>query len=86
VEEDPHAFTYLAEQGIALVPVDGWGRGESRLAALRVHEDGTLTHAGSLAIGRNIYGMRALPLPDGRIAIVADGSVVELADPEQLEP
>jgi hypothetical protein len=85
VEDDPRAFTYLAEQGIALVPVDGWGRDESRLAALRVHEDGTLTHAGSLAIGRNIYGMRALPLPDGRIAIVADGSVVELADPERLE-
>nr|CAA9324805.1 MAG: hypothetical protein AVDCRST_MAG46-1069 [uncultured Nocardioidaceae bacterium] len=86
VEDDPRSFTYLAEQGIALVPVDGWRGDESRLAALRVHEDGTLTHAGSLAIGRTIYGMRALPLPDGRIAIVAGGSVVELADPQQLEP
>jgi uncharacterized secreted protein with C-terminal beta-propeller domain len=85
VEDDPRAFTYLAEQGIALVPVDGWGRDEARLAALQVQEDGTLTHAGSLAIGRTIYGMRTLPLPDGRIAIVAGGSVVELADPDQLD-
>jgi hypothetical protein len=29
--------------------------------------------------------MRSLPLPDGRIAIVAGGSVVELADPQELE-
>jgi uncharacterized secreted protein with C-terminal beta-propeller domain len=85
VEDDPRSFTFLAEQRIALVPVDGWGRDAARLAALRVHDDGTLTHAGSLAVGHDIYGMRSLPLPDGRIAIVAGGSVVELADPQELE-
>jgi hypothetical protein len=86
VEDDPRAFTYLPEQRIALVPVDGWGRDGTRLAALRVHEDGTLTHAGSMPVSRGAYGLRALPLSDGRIAIVADGRVTELVDPQRLAP
>jgi hypothetical protein len=28
--------------------------------------------------------LRALPLPDGRVAVVAAGSVVELVDPQRL--
>jgi len=33
VEDDPRSFTFLAEQRIALVPVDGWGRDAARLTS-----------------------------------------------------
>lgn len=84
VEEDSRSFSYLPEQRIALVPVTDWRRSGTRLAAVRVGEDGKLTHAGSLDVGPGVYGLRALPLSDGRVAVVAGGAVVELTRPGQL--
>jgi uncharacterized secreted protein with C-terminal beta-propeller domain len=80
VEDDARAFTYLPEQGLALVPLDDWRRGGTRVAAVRVGADGTLTHAGSLEVRGDTYGLRALPLPDGRVAVVSGGTV-QLVDP-----
>lgn len=76
---DPRAFTYLPEQRLALAGVTDWETGRPRLVALRVGEDGTLS------LGRSWYGprghrldgypqaLRALPLGEGRVALVAGG-------------
>jgi len=82
VEDDPRAFTYLPAERLALLPVDA-ARAGTRLAAVRVGPHGTLTHAGSMSVSRTAT-LRALPLPDGRVAVVAAGSVVELVDPQRL--
>lgn len=82
VEDDARAFTYLPEDRIALVPVTG--RGGSRVAAVRIAEDGTLRHAGSMAVPGWAGDARMLPLTDGRVAVVARGEVLDLVDPRSL--
>jgi hypothetical protein len=82
VEDDPRAFTYLPAERLALLPVDA-ARAGTRLVAVRVGPHGTLAHAGSMSVSRTA-ALRALPLPDGRVAVVAAGSVVELVDPQRL--
>jgi hypothetical protein len=82
VEDDARAFTYLPEQRLALVPVASW-RTPGRLKVVRVGEDGSLTVGGSLEV-RDAYGLRALPLEDGRVAVIAGGRVSELVDPSRL--
>jgi hypothetical protein len=72
---ETRAFTYLPDRGVVLASMESWGRyGGSRLVALRVGEDGTLTPAGSWPAGRwNASDVRALPLDDGRVALVRPG-------------
>ena len=71
---EPRAFTYLPEQRTALVPVERWDRPSVRLVALRVAADGGLARAGSWRVGRWGAGsVRALPLGDGRVAVVHGG-------------
>ncbi|MDQ3628942.1 MAG: beta-propeller domain-containing protein [Actinomycetota bacterium] len=82
VEDDARSFTYLPEDRIALVPVTG--RGGSRLVAIRIGEDGLLHHAGSVEVPGWAGDTRALPLADGRVAIVARGAVLELVHPTAL--
>jgi len=77
VESDPRTFTYLPEQRVFLTLVEGWTRDRhpSRLQAVRVSADGTLTRAGSWTAGPG--GVRTLPLEDGRVALL-DGDRVRL--------
>lgn len=71
---DPRSFTYLPEDGLALTGVTNWRTGHSRLIALRVGDDGTLTPAGSWQTHRwDGQSLRALPLGDGRVALVDHG-------------
>jgi len=82
VEEDARSFTYLPEDRVALVPVSG--RGGNRIATVRVGEDGMLRHGGSIELPGRAEDTRALPLADGRVAIIAQGDVQELLDPRTL--
>ena len=73
-EWEPRAFTYLPEKRTALVPVEDWRRERVRLVALRAGADGGLSVAGSWPLRRwGASAVRALPLPDGRLALVHRG-------------
>ena len=68
---DPRSVTWLPGHGVALAALDSWDRSGSAFVELRVGADG------SLAEGRRIplrpwsaYEARALPLQDGRVAVV----------------
>jgi hypothetical protein len=58
-----------------LAGVESWGSaGGSRLVALHVGRDGTLRRVGSWEAGRWAASrLRALPLGDGRVAMVRRG-------------
>jgi hypothetical protein len=73
IESDPRTFTYLPEQRTFVTLVEAWTREwhQSRLQAVRVSDDGTLTRAGSWTT-RPGGGVRTLPLADGRVALVDD--------------
>jgi hypothetical protein len=72
---ESRAFTYLPDHRVVLASLESWGRyGGSRLVALRVGEAGSLTPAGSWPAGRwNASAVRALPLAEGRVALVRPG-------------
>jgi hypothetical protein len=72
---EARAFTYLPDRGVVLASLESWGRfGGSRLVALRVGGTGSLTPVGSWPAGRwNAGDVRALPLDDGRVALVRPG-------------
>jgi hypothetical protein len=72
---ETRAFTYLPDQRLVLAGVESWGGpGASRLVALHVGRDGTLRRVGSWAAGRWAASrLRALPLGDGRVALVRRG-------------
>lgn len=73
-EWEPRAFTYLPGQRTALVPVEDWRRERVRLVALRVGEHGGLSVARSWPLRHwGASTVRALPLPDGRLALVHRG-------------
>jgi uncharacterized secreted protein with C-terminal beta-propeller domain len=77
VEDDARTFTYLPQQRLALVPVSTWsGRGD-RLLLVRVGEDGALSEVKARAV-HSAYGLRTLPLADGRVAVVDRGEVTVL--------
>ena len=80
VEEDARAFSYLAEQRLALVPVTDWGGG-AVVAVVQVGTDGSLGETARLTVPGWGNDTRALPLSDGRVAIIARGDVQELFDP-----
>ncbi len=78
-EHDPRGFTFLPDRDVALAAMSG-GNGRSRLVTLAVREDGSLTRTGSRVLpGWDGYGVRALPLADGRVAVLADGTVEVIA-------
>lgn len=81
VADDARAFTYLPEQRLALVPTESWTRGSTTgIAVIAVSPEGGLTDVQTIEIARSAYGLRALPLTDGRVAIVHIGEVHSVVD------
>ncbi len=81
---EPRTFTWLPGDtpgsGTALAALNDDWSGRSRVVALGVAADGSLTETGSWALPRWRGDLgRALPLPDGRVAIV--GQDVRLVTP-----
>lgn len=78
---DARAFTYLPDRRIALSPVQSWRTGHTRMAILSIDDEGrisrTLTRPVAAGYGTTV---RALPLDDGRVAVVS-GATVTLLDP-----
>ena len=76
IESDPRAFTYLPEQNTFVTRVDSWTREGhwSRLQAVRVSADGTLTRTGRWT-ARSGGEIRTLPLGAGRVALTDDDRV-----------
>ncbi|MGH3509958.1 MAG: beta-propeller domain-containing protein [Nocardioidaceae bacterium] len=72
-DQDPLAFTYLPDQHVALVPLNNWNSGRSRLVALRVGADGSLARVASYRLHRWAYSVRTLPLGGDRVALVDHG-------------
>ncbi len=76
---DPRAFTYLPDRRTALATLYDWD-GRTRVVELVVGADGRLTRGTSHAVrGWDGSTTRALPLEDGRVALVTRGTV-ELVD------
>ncbi len=70
--EDPHAAVYLPEQRLLVTSISDW-RG-TRFLALQVSPTGELTRSRSWPAGPAYdAAARALPLGDGRVALVDDG-------------
>ena len=73
---DSRAFTYLPDRRTALTPVQNWNTGRTRLAVLRVDEDGSLSRTVTAPVARwDATGVRTLPVGGDRIAVVAQGKV-----------
>lgn len=77
---DSRGFTYLPEQRLAFVPTGSWRRGPT-LEMAHVAADGQLSSQTSTPLPGRAGKVRVLPLDDGRIAIVAAGDLIDLADP-----
>jgi hypothetical protein len=72
--EDPHAFTWLPQDHAAITSVQDGSR--TSMVLLRVAADGSVSTHELGSVGG--WGSRALPLDDGRVALV--GSRVALVD------
>ncbi len=78
VETDSRAFGYLPDLRLALVSTYG-GNGGAGLSVVRIGSDGALSLADSLTgLPGRADRVRALPLSDGRVAVVAGGGVTEV--------
>ena len=71
--DDPRGFTWLPDRRTGLTTVQSWSSDRSRLVALKVGPDGRL-EARDLATDLG-WNVRALPLVDGRVAVVDDRGV-----------
>jgi hypothetical protein len=80
VESDSRAFSYLPDERLAFVPTTSWRTGDS-LEVVRIDTDGTLSPATSIELPGWSGDARALPLDDGRVAVVAAGDLVQIVDP-----
>ena len=80
VESDSRAFGYLPDLRLAFVPTWDW-RGGNTIEVARVGADGGIDTVRSIGLPGSADTARVLPLADGRVAIVADGDVVQVADP-----
>jgi uncharacterized secreted protein with C-terminal beta-propeller domain len=72
--EDPHAFTWLPGADAAVASLQHGS--ENTMVLLRVASDGRLSSEELGTVGG--WGSRALPLPDGRVALV--GNAISLVD------
>ena len=73
---EPRALTYLPETGTVLTTLSDWDDGATRLVVLRVDAEGRLEERSSRLVGGwDGSRVRTLPLPDGRVALVAGGEV-----------
>ena len=73
---DSRAFTYLPGLDTAVTPVHNSWTGHTRLAVVKVHPDGTLTHTLTDRVaGWDAAQVRALPLGGDGVAVVAQGKV-----------
>lgn len=80
VEQDSRAFTYLPAARLALLTTSG--RAGTELRMVRVGSDGSLTEPDRMALPvGNPADVRALPLADGRVAVVAGDAVEVLLAP-----
>jgi len=77
-DTDPRTVTYLPARRALLTTVQDWRTARSRVVALHVSPRGGLTESGSWPLDSTLYGAlgrpaepRALPLDDGRVALVA---------------
>jgi hypothetical protein len=71
---EPRAFTYLPDERLVLTGVTSWASGRSALVALAVGEDGLLRVEERWPARRwSSQHLRALPLRDGRVAMVDRG-------------
>ncbi len=66
--DDPHAFTWLPEQHAAITSLQGGSH--SSMVLLRVAADGSVSSHDLGSVGG--WSARALPLADGRVALVGD--------------
>ncbi|MGZ4579033.1 MAG: beta-propeller domain-containing protein [Nocardioidaceae bacterium] len=74
--QDPRAFTYLPARRLALTSVLDERTGRSRLVAVRVGADGTLSEASSWPLRPWVGDQaRTLPLGGDRVALVDHGDV-----------
>ncbi|MBA3309879.1 MAG: beta-propeller domain-containing protein [Nocardioidaceae bacterium] len=83
VEEDSRAFTYLADQRLAFIPVSDWSGG-SEVAVARVDDQGRLDLVTTIELSGWGGDARVLPIEDDRVAVVSHGRVVQLLDVNQL--
>jgi hypothetical protein len=73
VDTDPRALTYLPALRTLVTTVADWDGSGSRLVALHVAPDGTLTRTGAWATARYLgEDVRVLPIAGGRVALVDD--------------
>jgi hypothetical protein len=79
VENDSRSFTYLPDARLAFVPVGGW-RSQDQVKIVAVGTDGQFTRQATAQIEGSAQSARALPLGDGRVAIVSGGDDVQLLD------
>jgi uncharacterized secreted protein with C-terminal beta-propeller domain len=71
--DDPRGFTWLPDRRTGLTSVSTWTNGRSRLVALHVGEDGSLT---TRDVGTDVgWSARTLPLADGRVALVDENGL-----------
>ena len=80
IESDSRAFTYLPDERLAFVPTTGWRSGGA-LDVIRIGSDGGLSPATRIPLLGWSADARALPLDDGRLAVVASGRVMQIVDP-----
>jgi hypothetical protein len=71
VEADSRLFSYLPDSRTAVLPVSG--PTGSALLSYAVAADGGVTEAGRWAPGRDGWVVRALPIGDGRLAVLDEG-------------
>lgn len=77
---DPRTFTWLPDAGVGVAALDSWERSGSSFVELRVGADGSLVEGRRIPLRPwTAYAARALPLDDGRVAVVDRGvRLVEL--------
>ncbi|MGH3360043.1 MAG: beta-propeller domain-containing protein [Nocardioidaceae bacterium] len=77
IAHDARAFTYLPEQRLMFVPALGGGEG-ARVEAVRVSPAGDLDEVATYATPAWSERVRVLPVDDDRVAIVANGRILQL--------
>ena len=80
IESDSRAFSYLPGERLAFVPTTSWRFGGAT-DVIRIGPDGTLDLVKRIDLPGWSSNARALPLADGRVAVVGSGAEVQIVDP-----